>query len=67
MSNFTYCFLQQVYEIFSFKIKSAESATPTAWILEKSQDGKQFEAWQYFGVDEEDCMTRYNLSGMFLN
>lgn len=35
--------------------------------MEKSQDGKQFEAWQYFGVDEEDCMSRYNLSGKIIS
>lgn len=56
-------FHSQVYEIFSFKIKSAESAIPKAWILERSLDGDNYEPWQFFAVDDADCMSRYNLSG----
>lgn len=59
-------FHSQVYEIFSFKIKSAESAIPKAWILERSIDGKHFEPWQFFAADDDDCMSRYNLSGACL-
>lgn len=58
------CFSRsQVYEIFSFKIKSAESAIPKAWVLERSTDGFSYEPWQYFAVDDDDCMSRYNLAG----
>jgi hypothetical protein len=31
-------------------------------ILERSIDGKNFEAWRYF-ADDDDCMERYNLTG----
>ena len=51
-----------MYEISWFKIKSAESAIPKAWVLEKSIDGVSYDPWQYFAVDDADCLTRYNLS-----
>ncbi|KAL7044656.1 hypothetical protein ACKWTF_002015 [Chironomus riparius] len=55
--------LGQIFEIYSFKIKSAESPLPKAWILEKSIDGKIYEPWQYFATNNEECMTRYGLPG----
>lgn len=64
--NFFFC-LFQVYEIYSVKIKSAESPLPKAWILEKSIDGDIYEAWQYFAVDDDDCLTRYGLPGRNAN
>ncbi|CRK93554.1 CLUMA_CG007087, isoform A [Clunio marinus] len=59
--------VKEKYEIFSFKIKSAESAIPKAWILERSIDGNNYEPWQYFAADDADCMSRYNLSGRNAN
>lgn len=50
-----------MYEIFSFKIKSAESAIPKVWILEKSIDGASYEPWQYFAISDDDCLRRFNL------
>jgi len=55
----------QVYEVFSFKIKSGESAIPRNWILEKSVDGVAYKPWQYFAVSEAECSSRYNLSNQY--
>ena len=57
----------QIYELSSFKIKAVESATPDTWILEKSLDGKTFEPWQYFAVDDSECLNRFNLTGQNAN
>lgn len=53
----------QIYEIYSFKIKSAESPLPKAWILEKSLDGETYEPWQYFASNDDDCKSRYGIPG----
>jgi laminin alpha 1/2 len=53
----------QIYEIYSIKIKSAESPLPKAWILEKSIDGINYTPWQYFASSDADCLARYNLPG----
>lgn len=53
----------QIYEIFSFKVKSAESLIPKAWILERSIDGEKYEPWRFYARDDDDCLTRYNLTG----
>lgn len=43
-------------------IKSAISPRPASWVLERSLDGIVYTPWQYFGVSDEDCLTRYNMS-----
>lgn len=50
-----------MHEISWFKIKSAESAIPKAWVLERSIDGETYEPWQFFAVDEDDCQARFGL------
>ncbi|KAG5676021.1 hypothetical protein PVAND_005876 [Polypedilum vanderplanki] len=59
--------LGQIYEIYSIKIKSAESPLPKAWILEKSIDGENYNEWQYFASSNADCLSRYNRPGRNLN
>ncbi|XP_037819776.1 laminin subunit alpha-1-like [Lucilia sericata] len=53
--------LKQIYQVFYVMLKSANSPRPASWILEKSLDGYNFQAWQYFGRSELDCKQRYNL------
>lgn len=44
-------------------LKAAISPRPASWILERSFDGVEFFAWQYFGVNDDDCRHRYNVRG----
>lgn len=60
---FAFFLFLQIYEIFSFKLKAAESAVPASWILEKSLDGEDYVPWQYFALADDECMARYNMSG----
>lgn len=56
-----YLFYVQEYYIWNVIIKCAISPRPANWILERSIDGTDFSAWQYFAVNEEDCWQRYGV------
>lgn len=53
----------QIHQVVFILIKSAISPRPAAWILERSLDGHQFAAWQYFATSDADCRQRYGLAG----
>lgn len=42
-------------------MKSAITPRPASWILERSFDGTDFYPWQYFGINDADCQSRYSL------
>lgn len=44
-------------------LKSAITPRPASWILERSLDGNDYYPWQYFGANDADCQSRYNLPG----
>lgn len=44
-------------------IKAANSPRPGNWILERSLDGKDYEAWQYYAVSDKECLDRYGIPG----
>ncbi|XP_014221917.2 laminin subunit alpha-1 [Trichogramma pretiosum] len=53
--------LKQHYQIEYVIVKAANSPRPTAWILEKSNDGYNYQAWQYYAPNDEECWSRYSL------
>ena len=40
-------------------IKAAISARPGNWILERSIDGVHYAPWQYYGISDAECLSRY--------
>ena len=43
-------------------MKAANAPRPGNWILEKSLDGVNYEPWQYFSINDDDCRKLYNIS-----
>ena len=50
----------QIYQVAYIIVKAANAPRPGNWILEKSLDGVNYEPWQFFGINDDDCMTLYN-------
>lgn len=50
-----------MYQIEYVIVKAANSPRPAAWILERSIDGEDFQAWQYYAPTDEECWTRYSM------
>ncbi|OAD57728.1 Laminin subunit alpha-1 [Eufriesea mexicana] len=50
-----------VYQIEYVIVKAANSPRPAAWILERSIDGENFQPWQYYAPNDEECWTRYSV------
>ena len=50
-----------MYQVAYIVIKAALSPRPGNWILEKSLDGIHFLPWQYFAINDEECLTRYGI------
>lgn len=42
-------------------IKSANAPRPGAWVLEKSIDGVDYRAWQYFARNDMECLEQYGV------
>ena len=61
MLNFKLSFLFQIYQVAYIVVKAANAPRPGNWILEKSLDGVTYEPWQYFAINDEDCMKLYNI------
>lgn len=59
MYSFEFCF--QLFQVKHIILKFAESPRPSAWVLERSLDGDNYEAWQYFATSDEECQRRYRL------
>lgn len=53
--------LRHVYQISYVKIKSAISPLPANWILERSVDGANWAAWQYFAQTDTECWEKYHV------
>ncbi|KAJ8669684.1 hypothetical protein QAD02_000943, partial [Eretmocerus hayati] len=53
--------LKQTYQIEYVIVKAANSPRPAAWILERSTDGDNYQAWQYYAPTDEECWTRYSM------
>ena len=53
--------LLQTYQVAYVVVKAANSPRPGNWILEKSLDGRQFTAWQYFAETNSDCLNLYGV------
>lgn len=51
----------QIYQVAYVIIKAANSPRPGRWILERSLDGEEYLPWQYFAVNDKECMDKYGL------
>ncbi|XP_075388834.1 laminin subunit alpha-1 isoform X1 [Tenrec ecaudatus] len=54
--------LRQVFQVAYIIIKAANSPRPGNWILERSLDGIKFTPWQYYAINDLECLTRYNIT-----
>ncbi|XP_076245323.1 wing blister [Calliopsis andreniformis] len=52
--------LKQVYQVEYIIVKAANSPRPAAWILERSTDGENYQPWQYYAPNDEECWSRYS-------
>ena len=52
----------QIYQVAYIVVKAANAPRPGNWILEKSLDGVNYEPWQYFSINDDDCRKLYNIS-----
>ncbi|XP_040165290.1 laminin subunit alpha-1 isoform X1 [Anopheles arabiensis] len=59
--------LGQLYQIVFFTMRAAISPLPAAWVLEKSMDGRAYDAWQYFAADDTECRERFGLPAYTAN
>lgn len=57
---FVCCF--QVFEVAYVIIKSAISPRPGNWVLERSVDGHNFSAWQYYALSDDECETWFGVT-----
>ena len=48
-------------------MRAAISPLPAAWVLEKSMDGRAYDAWQYFAADDTECRERFGLPAYTAN
>uniref|UniRef100_A0A182TRW1 Laminin IV type A domain-containing protein n=1 Tax=Anopheles melas TaxID=34690 RepID=A0A182TRW1_9DIPT len=56
-----------LYQIVFFTMRAAISPLPAAWVLEKSMDGRAYDAWQYFAADDTECRERFGLPAYTAN
>ncbi|XP_031343042.1 laminin subunit alpha-1-like [Photinus pyralis] len=54
--------LKQVYQVAYVTLKAANSPRPGSWILERSIDGMDYKAWQYYARNDKECFERYGIS-----
>ena len=47
-------------------VKAANSPRPGNWILERSVDGINYQPWQYYALQDHDCMRLYNIEAVGL-
>ena len=47
-------------------VKAANSPRPGNWILERSVDGINYRPWQYYALQDHDCMRLYNTEAVGL-
>ncbi|XP_063299217.1 laminin subunit alpha-2 isoform X3 [Pelobates fuscus] len=53
--------LRQVFQIAYVIVKAANSPRPGNWILERSLDGVSYKPWQYYALNDGECLNRYNI------
>lgn len=53
--------LKQNYQVSYIIMKFGISSRPGNWILERSSDGVQYKPWQYFAINGEECVQKYNV------
>ena len=49
----------KVFQVAYVIIKSGISPRPGNWILERSIDGVDFSAWQFYALSDGECQSRY--------
>ena len=42
-------------------VKAAISPRPGNWILERSINGIDYRKWQYYAINDAECMKAYNI------
>lgn len=46
-------------------MKFGISPRPGNWILERSTDGVRYKPWQYFAINGEECVQKYDVQPTF--
>ncbi|XP_059617833.1 laminin subunit alpha lam-3 [Phlebotomus argentipes] len=55
--------LGQVYQVLYLMIRAGISPRPAAWIWERSLDGENYAAWQYFASSVYECEHQFGMPG----
>uniref|UniRef100_A0A8D8X2U9 Laminin subunit alpha-1 n=1 Tax=Cacopsylla melanoneura TaxID=428564 RepID=A0A8D8X2U9_9HEMI len=53
--------MKQEFQVTYVIMRAGISPRPGNWILERSTDGKNFKAWQFFAVSDDECWTQYGI------
>ncbi|CAL2029211.1 unnamed protein product [Caenorhabditis brenneri] len=53
--------LRQEYQVAYVIIKMGNAPRPGTWVLEKSLDGENYEPWQYFAMQDAECMRQFGI------
>lgn len=51
----------QIYQVAYVVVKMAISPRPGTWVLEKSLDGQNWQAWQYYATSDAECMRQFGV------
>ncbi|XP_023338185.1 laminin subunit alpha-1, partial [Eurytemora carolleeae] len=53
--------LKQIYQVDYLILTAGQSPRPANWVLERSLDGVNWEAWQYHAMSDQDCWLDYGI------
>ncbi|CAB3408759.1 unnamed protein product [Caenorhabditis bovis] len=53
--------LRQEYQVAYVIVKMGNAPRPGTWVLEKSLDGENYEPWQYFAMQDAECMRQFGI------
>lgn len=53
--------LRQEYQVAYIILKMGNSPRPGTWVLEKSLDGEYYEPWQYYAMQDAECMRQFGI------
>ncbi|CAJ0568741.1 unnamed protein product, partial [Mesorhabditis spiculigera] len=48
--------LRQEYQVAYMVVKMGNAPRPGSWVLERSLDGENWQAWQYFATNDAECV-----------
>ncbi|CAJ0569892.1 unnamed protein product, partial [Mesorhabditis spiculigera] len=53
--------LRQEYQVAYMVVKMGNAPRPGSWVLERSRDGENWQAWQYFATNDAECVRLFGI------